>query len=549
MRVLLATPGTDVGGAERVVITLAHELPSRGYEVVLWGPAGALEPELEGAAVHRIVVPPAGARPPASSRASRASPARCAARIRRSCMPTTRASPRWRSSPRAWEAGRACSQPSTACATPSTAPRRGCCAAPTPWPASPRISSPGLRAAGLPAARLRVVPNSVSLPAARDPAADARLDAELGLDGAPVVVAIGRLAKQKNHARFLAAAARVAEVRPDVRFLLVGDGPLRAELADQARSLRLDGRVTLTGVRHDVPAIAARADLVVFSSDWEGLSLVALEALAAGTPVLSTPVEGMRDLLEGGAVTVTGAATPADLAGGMIDLLADPAGWRSSARVAASSWRRVTPPPRCSRPTNGCTATLSGPRTTAWRRRPWASAVRPFASRRTEIRAVRRSVTLRWPTRARLPFWRSTTVTSRLHGRALERQMTRTRSDLRGVARNRDGRPGGGRHGGGGRVTGRRCRRLEGSHDRLEHRCGRRGRSRDRRVEQDEPRVRSHHRAAGGGQARAAVAAAEAHRHARRGLRVDEHDAALEGPAVHAAGDRGLHARSALPRS
>ena len=46
VKVLLATPGTDVGGAERVVITLARELPRRGHEVVLWGPAGALEPEL-----------------------------------------------------------------------------------------------------------------------------------------------------------------------------------------------------------------------------------------------------------------------------------------------------------------------------------------------------------------------------------------------------------------------------------------------------------------------------------------------------------------------
>ena len=161
--------------------------------------------------------------------------------------------------------------------------------------------------------------NSVRVPEARDPERDARLDAELGLTGAPVVIAVGRLVEQKNHARFLDAAAEVAAVRPDVRFLVVGDGPLRAELAAQARSLGLEDRLTLTGVRHDVPALAARADLVVFSSDWEGLSLVALEALAAGTPVLSTPVEGMRDLLEGGAVTVTGTAAASDLARGMID--------------------------------------------------------------------------------------------------------------------------------------------------------------------------------------------------------------------------------------
>ena len=60
MRILLATPGTDVGGAERVVITLARELPRRGHEIVLWGPAGALEPELAGAPVERLVVPDRG---------------------------------------------------------------------------------------------------------------------------------------------------------------------------------------------------------------------------------------------------------------------------------------------------------------------------------------------------------------------------------------------------------------------------------------------------------------------------------------------------------
>ena len=49
VKVLLATPGTDVGGAERIVIALAHALPERGHEVALWGPPGALEPELDGA--------------------------------------------------------------------------------------------------------------------------------------------------------------------------------------------------------------------------------------------------------------------------------------------------------------------------------------------------------------------------------------------------------------------------------------------------------------------------------------------------------------------
>jgi glycosyltransferase involved in cell wall biosynthesis len=129
---------------------------------------------------------------------------------------------------------------------------------------------------------------------------------------------------QKNHGRFLAAAARVASERPDVRFLVVGDGPLRSDLAEQSRALGLDGRLTFTGVRHDVPELVARADLLVLSSDWEGLPLVALEALACGTPVLSTPVEGMRDLRDGGAAAIVPEASATALAAGIVDLLADP---------------------------------------------------------------------------------------------------------------------------------------------------------------------------------------------------------------------------------
>jgi glycosyltransferase involved in cell wall biosynthesis len=180
----------------------------------------------------------------------------------------------------------------------------------------------GLGEAGL--AGARIVPNSVAVPSPPGDAALARLDAELGLGGAPVVVAVGRLVEQKNHARLLDAAADV-----DARFLIVGDGPLRGELEERVAALGLGDRVTLTGVRHDVPALLARADLVVFSSDWEGLPLVALEALAAGTPVLSTPVEGMREL----PVTVV---APDALAAGIADALAEPGdlGARGRAYVA-----------------------------------------------------------------------------------------------------------------------------------------------------------------------------------------------------------------------
>jgi glycosyltransferase involved in cell wall biosynthesis len=343
MRVLLATPGTDVGGAERVVLSLAHALPPRGHEVVLWGPAGALEPELAGAPLERVVVPDRQ-RSAAGVAWGLASLAAAVRRTRPGVVHAhnprvagmAAAAVRFARGPRrppllATFHGTLRAEYRVAAALLRGADAVACVS---------EDLADGLRGAGLPARGLRVVLNSIAAPPA-DPAAVAAINDEFGLDGAPVVAIIGRLAPQKNHARFLAAVARVAPARPDVRFLVVGDGPLRAELTEQARALGLDARLTFTGVRHDVPAFTARADLVVLSSDWEGLPLVALEALAVGTPVLSTPVEGMGDLRDAGAVSIVPEAGAEALATGIVELLADPRrraemGARGRELVAAS---------------------------------------------------------------------------------------------------------------------------------------------------------------------------------------------------------------------
>jgi glycosyltransferase involved in cell wall biosynthesis len=326
MRVLLATPGTDVGGAERVVLALAQALPRRGHEVVLWGPAGTLEPELDGVPLDRHVLPNRERSPVGVV----AGVANLAATVRRTRPDVVHAhNPRVTGmAVAAVRIARGPRRPPLL-ATFQGSLRTEYRAAAVLFRGADAVTcvsedlATGLRAAGLPAAGVHVVPNSVVVPPA-EPAAVAALDAEFGLDGAPVVAILGRLATQKNHARFLAAVARVAPQRRDLRFLVVGDGPLRAELTQQAHALGLDDRLTFAGMRHDVPAFAARADLVVISSDWEGLPLVALEAIAAGTPVLSTPVEGMRDLRDAGAAAIVPEAGAEALATGILELLADP---------------------------------------------------------------------------------------------------------------------------------------------------------------------------------------------------------------------------------
>jgi glycosyltransferase involved in cell wall biosynthesis len=180
----------------------------------------------------------------------------------------------------------------------------------------------GLREAGLPVSRITIIENGVPL---RPPLSDERrkrLDDELGLDGRPVVSIVGRLVPQKAHQRFLEAAIAVAERAPETRFLVVGDGPLRPELERSARELALD-QVRFTGVRPDAGDIISRSALLVFSSDWEGLSLAALESLAAGVPVVASDVQGMRELLSAGAGVLVAGGEPRGLADAIVSLLRD----------------------------------------------------------------------------------------------------------------------------------------------------------------------------------------------------------------------------------
>jgi glycosyltransferase involved in cell wall biosynthesis len=148
------------------------------------------------------------------------------------------------------------------------------------------------------------------------------LEEELGLPpGLRLAVAVGRLVPQKNHQLAVRALAQV----PDTALVVLGEGPLRAELEETARAEGVAGRVVLPGVRPDARGIVGAADVVVFSSTWEGLPLAALEALAAGTPVVATAVRGLRELLtDGRDALLVPPDDPAALAGALRQVLGDP---------------------------------------------------------------------------------------------------------------------------------------------------------------------------------------------------------------------------------
>jgi len=112
-----------------------------------------------------------------------------------------------------------------------------------------------------------------------------------------IVGTVGRLHEQKGHVHLLETAALVRRVHPQVRFRIIGDGPLRQQLEAKARMRGVDDIVEFLGTRGDVPAQLRQFDLFVLPSLWEGLPYVLLEAMATGLPVVATDVDGVREVI------------------------------------------------------------------------------------------------------------------------------------------------------------------------------------------------------------------------------------------------------------
>jgi glycosyltransferase involved in cell wall biosynthesis len=337
MKVALVSPSMGFGGAERMVAMLATGLAERSRDVILLAPPGELDADLAEVAHERVRLEDHG-RGLLGAASTAAQLARALRRMRPDVVHAQNV-----------KAGAIARVAITAAGiraqhagmplvttfhgvTPSEYRRaalllRG---AQTVVCVSQDLRA-GIVGAGLPAERVRVIANAVPLASPLPEQRRAALDAELGLGEAPVVSIVGRLVPQKAHARFLRAARVIVDNVPEARLLIVGDGPLRGPIEQAVADAGLAGSVVLTGARADARAIAARSDVVVFSSDWEGLSIAALEALAAATPIVATDVHGMRELLRAraGAAQPCGAVVPLDdgtaLGERVVELLRDPA--------------------------------------------------------------------------------------------------------------------------------------------------------------------------------------------------------------------------------
>ena len=186
------------------------------------------------------------------------------------------------------------------------------------------VAANTVEAFGVPADCVRVVHDGLPLDGWRRPArADLR---SVGVGpSATVCLTVARLHSQKGLEDLVVAAAKVVPNRPEVHFVIAGDGPERPSLEERIRSYGLESHVHLLGNREDVPNLMARADCFVLPSLFEGLPSAIIEAMAAGRAVIATAIAGVPELVEDG---ITGwlvpPAAPEALAERLLDALSRP---------------------------------------------------------------------------------------------------------------------------------------------------------------------------------------------------------------------------------
>ena len=167
-----------------------------------------------------------------------------------------------------------------------------------------------IRERHVPADRVTLIWNGAPLDefAPAPPATARRVRTELGIPTDAVVIGtVGRLSEQKAHHVLLDAAAQLLPGRPAARVLIAGDGDRMEALRAQAAALGIAPRVAFAGHRPDVPAVLAAIDVFCISSSYEGTPLALFEAMASGKAIVSTAVDGCREVLEDG---VTGLLVP-----------------------------------------------------------------------------------------------------------------------------------------------------------------------------------------------------------------------------------------------
>jgi glycosyltransferase involved in cell wall biosynthesis len=183
-----------------------------------------------------------------------------------------------------------------------------------------------------PPEKFSVVHSGVDVERFRSPQAtpeDARR--ALGLpQGVPLIGCVARLVPVKGVQHLLDAMPAVRAAMPGATVVFVGDGPLRGSLQQTATARRLDDAVVFLGLRQDVPDILPAFDVVALPSLNEGMGRAAVEALAAGLPVVGSRISGIQNVVTDGETGIlVPPADPHALAAAIVRCLRDPEGRRA----------------------------------------------------------------------------------------------------------------------------------------------------------------------------------------------------------------------------
>jgi glycosyltransferase involved in cell wall biosynthesis len=153
------------------------------------------------------------------------------------------------------------------------------------------------------------------------------------------IICVGRLSPEKGHITLLKALAQLKNLQLQAKLILIGEGKLQSILIEQATQLGIIGLVQILGSRRDVIEQLVNANIFALPSEWEGISMALLEAMAAGLPVVATAVGGTPEVvIDGETGYLVPPRDPASFANALSRLIQDP-GLRQ--RMGMSARQRV----------------------------------------------------------------------------------------------------------------------------------------------------------------------------------------------------------------
>lgn len=204
-----------------------------------------------------------------------------------------------------------------------------------------------LERGGIDRQRIAVIPDGVDvhrtvLAASRESLSEFTIPRD-----ASIAVQVAQLVGHKDPVNFVRAIARARAAIPELHGLLVGDGPLRGEVEEAIRNLRLENAVHLAGYRTDADALLAAADVAVLSSREEGMGSVLLDALVFGRPIAATNAGGIPEVVSEDCGLIAPLGDPDALGDAIARIVSDRTlaarmGERGRARAGEFSVERMT---------------------------------------------------------------------------------------------------------------------------------------------------------------------------------------------------------------